>query len=137
MTDTSELNRLQQQIRATIKERMDIERHLANPDALRAATARAYRDRDAVTNPRLDEERTKITEDIGAFHDQWNAIDFIADKTQRLAPFLDDAPDSVRAHRDAILTELPSVRNARAAIANRLAAAGLANVLPEAEPTDG
>lgn len=45
----AELQRLQHEIRAAIKERSDLEQRLANPDALRAATARGHRDRDAAT----------------------------------------------------------------------------------------
>ena len=39
--DVEELQRLQKQVRATIKERSSLEQGLANPDALRSATARA------------------------------------------------------------------------------------------------
>ena len=76
--DVEELQRLQKQVRATIKERSSLEQGLANPDALRSATARAYRDRDAVTNPLLEEAREKVAADIEEFHKHWRHVDTIA-----------------------------------------------------------
>jgi hypothetical protein len=43
---------------------MDLEQRFANPSALRSTTARAFRDRDAVTSPALEETRAKVAGDI-------------------------------------------------------------------------
>ena len=83
--DLEELQRLRQQVRATVKERTDLEQRLANPDALRSATARAYRDRDAVTNPLLEEARANVAADIAEFHDHWRHLDQIARNVERIA----------------------------------------------------
>jgi hypothetical protein len=62
----AELQRLEREVMATVKARTELEERLANPDALRSATARAYRDRDAVTSPLLEEAREKVAgADIG------------------------------------------------------------------------
>ncbi|OBK38613.1 hypothetical protein A5658_03585 [Mycobacterium sp. 1245111.1] len=134
--DAAELQRLQHEIRAAIKERSDIEQRLANPDALRAATARAHRDRDAVTNPLLDEARGKVSADIAALNEAWRHVDTVTRSIDRLNDLIEHAPAHIRRHRDAIAESLPNVRQARAKIAERLRAAGLESLLPE-EAGDG
>lgn len=133
----AELERLKRQVRATIHERMDIERGLSNPAALRTATARAYRDRDAVTSPLLEEARGQIESDVREFHAQWRSVDRIPRGVERLAQFLEDAPESVRAHRDGIAAELPGVRKRRAEIGEQLAQSGLRAILPDGEGSNG
>lgn len=135
--DAEELARLEKAVRATIKERMDLEQGFANPAALRSATARAYRDRDAVTSPALEEARTKVAGDIAAFHQEWRGVDRIAGNVERLEDLLDEAPAPIREHRDAIVAELPEVRQLRARIAEDLKRAGLENILPEEGICDG
>lgn len=136
--DTAELHRLQQQVRATIKERIDLDQRYTNPDALRAATARALRDRDAVTSPKLEEARDKVNADLAALHKEWHHADQIARNIERLDPALGEgAPAPIRQHRDAIIAELPAARSARARIADRIAQAGLAGILPEEGSTSG
>ncbi|EHB48867.1 hypothetical protein MycrhDRAFT_5708 [Mycolicibacterium rhodesiae JS60] len=94
-----ELAQLQEQVRATVRERQDIERQLANPDALRSATARAQRDRDAVTSPLLEEARGKIADDIADFLKEWRHMDKVGHTAQRLAPVIESAPDFRRRGR--------------------------------------
>lgn len=132
-----ELERLQQQVRAMVRERLDIERSITNPAALRSATARAYRDRDAVTSPLLEEARVQIESDVREFHEQWRLVDRIPRTVARLDEFLDDAPDSVRDRRNGIAAELPAVRELRANIGVTLAQAGLHAILPDAGVTHG
>lgn len=126
-----ELAQLQEQVRATVRERQDIERQLANPDALRSATARAQRDRDAVTSPLLEEARGKIADDIADFLKEWRHMDKVGHTAQLLAPVIESAPDVVREHHAAIGDELPAVRRRRAQVAEKLRAANLANILPD------
>ncbi|WP_016894200.1 hypothetical protein [Mycobacteroides abscessus] len=136
MTDrdsAAELERLEQKVRAVTRERMDIERGLSNPAALRSATARAYRDRDAVTSPLLEEARDQIQADVREFHSKWRAIDRIYRDISRLAQFLDEAPQSIRSHRDGIVAELPEVRVRRSQIGSKLASEGLVAILPDGE----
>ena len=135
--DVEELQRLQKQVRATIKERSSLEQGLANPDALRSATARAYRDRDAVTNPLLEEAREKVAADIEEFHKHWRHVDTIARNVERVADLLDEAPAYVLSHRDAIAEGLPAGRERRAQVARGLIAAGLHSILPEEVHVDG
>lgn len=135
--DADELRRLEQQVRTTIKARMGLEQHLANAAALQSATARAFRDRDAVTSPALEEARGKVADDIDAFHARWRELDRIARDVDRLSELIDEAPAHVRGHRDAITAGLPDVRETRARIARIVAAAGLEGILPEGAPADG
>lgn len=135
--DAQTLRDLQQRVRDTIKQRTDIERQLANPDTLRSAAARAYRDRDAVTSPLLEEARDKVAADITELHKQWRDIDRTARDTDRIQDFLDEAPDHIKAHRDAIEAALPTARETRARIGRDLTAAGLQTILPEEASTDG
>lgn len=134
---TDDLHALRQQIRAAQRERLDIESHLGNPDALRSATARALRDRDAVTSPALEEARTKISGDISAFQSQWQLVDRAQRITQRFARVIQEAPEAVRDHYHALGTELPEVRRIRERIATQLRHAGLETVVPEGQSTDG
>lgn len=134
--DEAELARLQREVRATIKARTDLENGLANPEALRSAIARAYRDRDAVTSPLLEEAREKVASDIEEFHTQWRHVDKIARNVDRINDLLVDAPAHVLGHRDAIVAALPQVREQRARVSREIAAAGLASILPE-EDTHG
>lgn len=129
--DVEELQRLQKQVRATVKERTDLEQRFANPDALRSATARAYRDRDAVTNPLLEEARVNVAADIAAFHEHWRHVDKIARNAERVEDLLEGAPAHVLGHRDAIVAGLPAVRERRARIARDLTAVGLQSIVPE------
>lgn len=133
----AELDRLQQQVRAIIRERMDIERALANPSALRSAADRAYRDRDAVTSPLLEQARVQIESDVREFHAQWRSIDKVDRNISRLAQFLEEAPQSIREHRDGIAAELPVVRERRALVGDNLAKAGLYAILPDREGKHG
>lgn len=126
-----ELAQLQEQVRATVRARQDIERQLANPDALRSATARAQCDRDAVTSPLLEEARGKIAADIADFLKEWRRMDKIGHTAQRLAPVIESAPDGVREHHAAIGAELPAVRSRRAQIAEKVRSADLASILPD------
>jgi hypothetical protein len=126
-----ELAQLQEQVRATVRERQDTERQLANPDALRSATARAQRDRDAVTSPLLEEARGKIAADIAGFLKEWRYMDKVGHTAERLAPVIESAPDGVREHHAAIGAELPAVRRRRAQIAEKVRSADLANILPD------
>jgi hypothetical protein len=135
--DVDELQRLEKAVRATIKERMDLEQGFANPSALRSATARALRDRDAVTSPALEEARGKVAGDIAVFRDEWRQADRTARNVERLDGVLETAPAHIREHRDAIIAELPAARQARARIAAGLGTAGLASILPEAGLADG
>ncbi|UCA22858.1 hypothetical protein [Mycobacterium kansasii] len=135
--DVDELHRLEQQIRAAVKERADIEQRLANPAALRSATARAYRDRDAVTSPLLEEARRKVSADIADLHGRWRQIDGIAHRVDRLADLLETAPTHVQEHRDAIMAALNQVRLGRSRIAQDLTTAGLECLLPEGAGADG
>lgn len=136
--DEGELRRLEQQLRALVKERTDLESRLANPEMLRTAAARAYRDRDAVTSPLLEEARGRVAADIEALHEQWREPDRIARRVERLEMVLDaDAPEHIRSYRDAILAGLPEVRRVRAGIAATLAQAGLEGILPEEARGDG
>ncbi|CAN3132130.1 hypothetical protein ACNUDN_29880 [Mycobacterium sp. smrl_JER01] len=132
-----ELQQLQKQVRVTIKERTDLEQRLANPDALRSATAQALRDRDAVTNPLLEEAREKVSADIAEFHERWRHIDTIARSVERVAELLDEAPAHVLAHRDAIVEGLPAIRARRFEVARDLTTAGLHSILPEEGVADG
>ncbi|MDO2396088.1 hypothetical protein QRB38_20140 [Mycobacterium avium subsp. hominissuis] len=135
--DEAELARLQREVRATIKARTDLESGLANPEALRSAIARAYRDRDAVTSPLLEEAREKVAADIEEFHKQWRHVDKIARSVERLNDLLVDAPAHVLGHRDAVVAALPGVREQRTRVSREIAAAGLASILPEEDTTDG
>lgn len=135
--DAEELQRLQTEVRATIKARTDLEQRLANPQALRSATARAYRDRDAVTNPLLEEARGNVAADIAAFHEEWRHVDKIARSVDRVYDLLADAPVHVQGHRDAIVAALPAVRDHRTRVAEDLRAAGLESVVPEEAPGNG
>ncbi|MFV1501322.1 hypothetical protein [Mycobacterium kansasii] len=133
-----ELRRLEAEVRATVKARIDVEQRFANPEALQSATARAYRDRDAVTSLLLEEVRSKVAADIAAFHEEWCRPDQIARNIERFDVLLDEAPAHIREHRDAIVDdELPEVYRARARIAERLRSAGLASILPEERAGDG
>ncbi|WP_236739718.1 hypothetical protein [Mycobacteroides abscessus] len=134
---TDELHALRQQIRAAQRERLDIESHLGNPDALRSATARALRDRDAVTSPALEEARTKIARDIAALRSQWHRVDRARHIAERFARIIEEAPEAVRDHYHAIGAELPEVRRIRARIATELRLAGLGTVVSEGQSTDG
>jgi hypothetical protein len=122
---------LEAQVRAAVKARQDLERQLADPAALRSATARAYRDRDAVTNPRLEEARAKIADDRDAFDKEWQHIDTVTRNIGRLAEVLDAAPQPIQQHRDAIAAKTPAVHHARAQIAETLTTAGLAGIIPD------
>lgn len=133
--DIETLRNIEQQVRDTIKQRTDIERQLANPDALRSAAARAYRDRDAVTSPLLEEARDNVANDIAELHKQWRGIDRTARDTDRIEILFDEAPDHIKAHRDAIIAALPAARETRARIGRDLAAAGLQTILPEEAPS--
>jgi hypothetical protein len=135
--DVEELQRLQKQVRATVKERTDLEQRFANPDALRSATARAYRDRDAVTNPLLEEARANVAADIAAFHGHWRHVDKIARNVERIGDLLDGAPTHIVGHGDALVAGLPAVRELRAQVARDLTAAGLHSILPEEGAGDG
>ncbi len=135
--DEAELARLQREVRATIKARTDLEARLASPEALRSATARANRDRDAVTSPLLEEAREKVAGDIDDFHDKWRHVDKIARSVERVEDLLVDAPAHVIGHRDAIVAALPQVRERRARVARDLADAGLAGIVPEEGSGDG
>ena len=135
--DAAELQRLQHEIRAAIKLRSDLEQRLANPDALRTATARARRDRDAVTNPLLDEARDKVAADIAAWNEAWQHVDIVARNVDRLSDLVEHAPVHIRRHRDAIVELLPTVRQDRARIADGLRATGLEGLLPEEGPGCG
>jgi prophage DNA circulation protein len=128
---TDELHLLSNEVRAVTRERLDLAQRLANPAALRSATARAFRDRDAVTSPVLEEARSKIATDIAAFNKEWRQVDKSARDVERLAELLETAPPRIREHRDAIIAELPAVRQARARIAKVLKNAGLATILPD------
>lgn len=132
--DTQTLRDLEQRVRDTIKQRTDIERQLANPDTLRSAAARAYRDRDAVTSPLLEEARDKVAADIAELHKQWRDIDRTARDIDRIHDLLDDAPDHITAHRDAIKAALPAARETRSRVGKDIAAAGLQTILPEEAP---
>ena len=135
--DVEELRRLEGEVRATVKARTDLEQRFANPEALRSATARAYRDRDAVTSPLLEEASGKVAADIAAFHEEWRQPDQIARNIERLDAVLDEAPAHIREHRDAIVDELPEAYRGRARIAERLRPAGLESILPEERAGDG
>lgn len=135
--DADELQSLHREVRATIKARIDLEQHLANPQALRSATARAYRDRDAVTNPLLEEARERVAADIAAFHAEWRHVDKIARSVDRVYDLLVDAPAHVQGHRDAIVAALPAVRDRRTRVADDLRTAGLYSVVPEEAPGNG
>jgi hypothetical protein len=111
--DVEELRRLEREVRATVKARTDLEQRFANPEALRLATARAYRDRDAVTSPLLEAARDKVAADIAAFHDEWRQADLIARNMERLAGVLEEAPGHIGEHRDAIIDELPEAYGPR------------------------
>jgi hypothetical protein len=126
-----ELAQLQEQVRTTVRERQDLERQLANPNALRSATARAERDRDAVTSPLLEEARGKIAADIADFLKEWRHVDKVGRTAERLAPVIETAPDGVREHHAAIGAELPAVRRRRAQIAEKVRSADLAAILPD------
>jgi chromosome segregation ATPase len=126
-----ELAQLQERVRAAVSERQDIERQLANPDALRSATARAHRDRDAVTSPLLEEARDKITADIADFLKEWRHVEKVARTAERLLPVIESAPEVVREHHAAIDAALPAVRRRRAQIAETMRSAGLASILPD------
>jgi hypothetical protein len=104
---------------------------------LRSATARALRDRDAVTSPLLEEAREKVAGDIEDFHDKWRRVDKIARSVERVEDLLVDAPAHVLVHRDAIVAALPQVRERRARVARDLAGAGLAGIVPEEGSVDG
>lgn len=132
-----ELQRLKQEVRAAISERLDLDQQLANLAALRSATARAYRDRDAVTSPVLEEARSKIAAELTAFHDEWRQVDRIAWSVLRLDEFLKEAPAHIREHRDAIAAQMPAARQARARIAETMKNADLASILPDQGLTDG
>ncbi|MEB3023008.1 MULTISPECIES: hypothetical protein [Mycolicibacter] len=135
--DAAVLRDLERQVRDTIAERANLERGLAHPDALRSATARAYRDRDAVTSPLLEEARLKAADDIAEFHKRWRELDKIARNTARLKELLECAPPHVQEHRDAIVAELPAAREQRARIGHDVKAAGLESLLPEGYGGDG
>lgn len=135
--DAEELQRLRREVRATVKARTDLEARLANPDALRSATSRANRDRDAVTSPLLEEAREKVASDIAEFHDKWRDVDKVARNVDRVNDLLVDAPAHVLGHRDAIVAALPAVREHRARVARDIAAAGLQAILPEVGAVDG
>lgn len=135
--DAEELRELERRVRATIKMRMGLEQQLANPGALRSATAQALRDRDAVTSPLLEEARAKVTADIAAFHEEWHSIDKYARTVERLSVVMDEAPTHILKHRDALVDGLPEARRARARIGERLRTAGLASLLPEEDLTRG
>lgn len=125
-----ELARLQQQTRDTVRERLKIESQLANPAALRAATARAYRDRDAVTNPELEEGRQQIAAVTKQLQSRWHDIDRRARDIERVARFLDSAPTHIEEHNEAFLAQMPAVLQGRAQIAARLEQAKLSAILP-------
>jgi hypothetical protein len=129
--DDDELQRLEREVRATARARIDLEDRLADPGALRSATARAYRDRDAVTNPLLEEARAKVAADIAALTEQWREVDTVSRNAERLDDLLDEAPDHIRGHRDAIMAALPAAREARARVGRDLAEAGLQSLLPQ------
>lgn len=135
--DVEELRRLQEQVRDTIKERRALEQRLANPDALRSATARAYRDRDAVTNPLLEEARANVAADIAVFHEHWRHSDQIARNVERVADLLDGAPAHVLGHYEAIVDGLPAAQERRDQVSRDVAAAGLESIVPEEVPGDG
>lgn len=126
-----ELRDLRQQIRAAQRERLDLEAHLGSPEALRSATARALRDRDAVTSPALEEARTTMAADIAELQSQWCSVDKTAHVAERFAGVIDEAPLAVRDHHSAIAVELPEVRRQRDRIAAELLATGLIGVVPE------
>jgi hypothetical protein len=132
--DVEELRRLEREVRATVKARNDLEQRFANPEALRSATARAYRDRDAVTSPLLEEARSKVAADIAALQKEWRHPDQVARNVERLGPVLDEAP---REHRAAIVGELPEAFRGRSRVAERLRSAGLESLLPEEGAGDG
>jgi hypothetical protein len=125
-----ELARLQQQTRDAVRERLKIESQLANPAALRAATARAYRDRDAVTNPELEERRQQIAAVTKELQSRWHGIDRRARDMERVAKFLDSAPKHIEEHNEAFLAQMPAVLQGRAQIAARLEQAKLSAILP-------
>lgn len=131
------LRLLERQVRATVKARMDREHGLANPAALRNATAQAYRDRDAVTSPMLEEARAQVSADVAAFHEQWHYIDKKARNLDRLGPILHEAPSHVLGHRDALVAAIPEARRVRARIEDAVRAAGLDGILPDEEITHG
>jgi len=132
-----ELRRLEGELRAVTKTRMDLERGLANPDALRAATSRAHRDRDAVTSPLLEEARQGIVEAIGSFHEAWRNVDKCVRQMERFADVIAEAPPRVQECRDEVMAAAPQVREARAQIGARVSAAGLIGVVPGDEGDDG
>ena len=132
-----ELRRLEGELRAVIKTRMDLERGLANPDALRAATSRAHRDRDAVTSPLLEEARQGIVDAIGSFHEAWRHVDKCVRQMERFADVIAEAPPQVQECRDEVLAAAPQVREARAQIGARVSAAKLIGVVPGNENNDG
>lgn len=135
--DAEELQRLLKQVRATVKERTDLEHRFANPQALRSATARAYRDRDAVTSPLLEEAREKVTADVAALQKEWRHPDQVARNMERLGAVLDEAPAHIREHAGAIADELPEAYRGRARVTERLKSAGLESLLPEEGAGDG
>lgn len=130
---TEELARLQQQTRDTVRERLKIEAQLANPAGLRAATTRAYRDRDAVTNPELEERRQQIASVTKQLQSCWHDIDRWARDIERVARFLDSAPTHIGEHNEAFLAEMPAVLQGRAKIAARLEQVKLHGILPTEE----
>ncbi|MFL0177129.1 hypothetical protein [Mycobacterium sp. SMC-13] len=132
-----ELRRLEAELRAVTKTRMDLERGLANPDALRAAASRAHRDRDAVTSPLLEEARQGIVEAIGSFHETWRHVDKCVRQMERFADVIGEAPPRVQECRDEVMAVAPQVREARARIGARVSAAGLIGVVPGDEVVDG
>lgn len=131
------LQDLERQVRDTIRARVDIERQMANPDALRSAAALAYRDRDAVTSPLLEDAREKVAGDIAQLHEQWRGIDRAAHDIDRIQDLLDEAPDHIKAHRDAMEAALPTARQTRTEVGRLLADAGLHTILPEDAYGDG
>lgn len=126
-----ELHRLEAELRTVVKARMDLERGLANPDALRPAIGRAYRDRDAVTSPQLEEAREGIIEVIAEFHAAWREVNKAAREIERYEVFISEAPKRIQEARDEVLAAVPGVRAARTQIGRRVAAAGLIGVIPE------
>lgn len=134
---TETLRDLERQVRDTIRARVDIERQMANPDALRSAAARAYRDRDAVTSPLLEEARQKVAGDIAELHKQWRDIDRVDHDIDRIQDLLVEAPDHIQAHRDAIAAAIPTARHTRTDVGETLAAAGLHTIVPEGALGDG
>lgn len=123
--DVAELARLEARVKELVRERLDIEASVGNPDALKVATDRAWRDRDAVTSPALEAARAAVADDLDRFYDEWHYVTKSERTFARFSKFLESAPKHIRDHVAGAAVDAAEIRRLRERIARTLGATGL------------